>query len=45
MTAVIAEAVQTPFALVAYSCASMLAVRYAVEHPERVSHMILVAAQ
>jgi pimeloyl-ACP methyl ester carboxylesterase len=45
MAAVIEEAIGQPFALVAYSCASMLAVRYAVDHPDRVSHLILVAAQ
>lgn len=45
MAAVVEEAIGRPFALVAYSCASMLAVRYAVDHPDRVSHLILVAAQ
>ncbi len=45
MVAVLAEAVRPPFALVAYSCASMLAVTYAVEHPERLSHLILIAPQ
>jgi pimeloyl-ACP methyl ester carboxylesterase len=45
MAAVIQEAIGRPFALVAYSCASMLAVRYAVDHPDRLSHLILVAAQ
>ena len=45
LLAVLDEAVRPPFAFVAFSCASMLAVRYAVEHPERVSHLILLGAQ
>jgi pimeloyl-ACP methyl ester carboxylesterase/UDP:flavonoid glycosyltransferase YjiC (YdhE family) len=45
MAAVVDEAVRPPFALVAFSCASMLAVRYAVDHPERVSHLVLIGAQ
>jgi len=42
MTAVLAEAVRPPFALVAFSCSSMLAVRYIVDHPEHVSHLIQI---
>src|SRR5262249_50768250 len=38
--AVLETAVRPPFALVAYSCAGMLAFRYAVEHPDRLSHLI-----
>jgi pimeloyl-ACP methyl ester carboxylesterase/predicted glycosyltransferase len=45
LLAVLDAAVRPPFAFVAFSCASMLAVRYAVEHPERVSHLIFVGAQ
>jgi pimeloyl-ACP methyl ester carboxylesterase/predicted glycosyltransferase len=45
MEAVLAEATRPPVALVAFSCASMLAVTYAVEHPERVSHLVLIGAQ
>jgi pimeloyl-ACP methyl ester carboxylesterase/UDP:flavonoid glycosyltransferase YjiC (YdhE family) len=43
--AVLGEAVRTPFALVAYSCASMLAVRYAVEYPDHLSHLVLLSGQ
>jgi pimeloyl-ACP methyl ester carboxylesterase/UDP:flavonoid glycosyltransferase YjiC (YdhE family) len=43
--AVLEEAVRPPFALVAVSCAGMLAFRYVVEHPERVSHLILLSGQ
>jgi pimeloyl-ACP methyl ester carboxylesterase/predicted glycosyltransferase len=45
LTAVLDRTVPGPFAFVAFSCASMLAVTYAVEHPDRVSHLILVAGQ
>ena len=45
LLAVLDEAVRPPFAFVAFSCASMLAVRYAVEHPERVSAADLRGAQ
>jgi pimeloyl-ACP methyl ester carboxylesterase len=43
--AVLEEAVRPPFALVAYACAGMLAFRYVVEHPDRVSHLILLSGQ
>ncbi len=43
--AVLAETVRPPFALVAISCAAMLAFRYAVEHPDRLSHLILLGGQ
>lgn len=43
--AVLDETIQRPFAFVAFSCASMLAVRYAVDHPDRVSHLVLIGAQ
>src|SRR5262249_60461286 len=42
---VLETAVRPPFALVAYSCAGMLAFRYAVEHPDRLSHLILLSGQ
>jgi pimeloyl-ACP methyl ester carboxylesterase len=43
--AVVDATARSPFALVALSCAAMLAFRYVVEHPERVSHLILIAGQ
>jgi pimeloyl-ACP methyl ester carboxylesterase/UDP:flavonoid glycosyltransferase YjiC (YdhE family) len=43
--AILGEAVRPPFALVAVSCAGMLAFRYAVEHPDHVSHLILLSGQ
>jgi pimeloyl-ACP methyl ester carboxylesterase/predicted glycosyltransferase len=45
LLAVLEGAVRPPFALVAYACAGMLAFRYVVEHPERVSHLILLGGQ
>src|SRR5688572_11154249 len=33
--AVLDETVRPPFAIVAYSCSALLAIRYAAEHPER----------
>jgi pimeloyl-ACP methyl ester carboxylesterase len=45
LCAVLAEAAHPPFALVAFTCASLQAVRYAVEHPERLSHLVLIGAQ
>jgi pimeloyl-ACP methyl ester carboxylesterase/predicted glycosyltransferase len=45
LIAVLDEAVRPPFALVAYACAGMLAFRYVVEHPDRVSHLILLGGQ
>lgn len=45
LLAVLDAAVRSPFAFVAFSCGAMLAVRYAVEHPDRVSHLILLAGQ
>ena len=41
----LAETVRPPFALVAFSCAAMLAFRYAVEHPDRLSHLVLLGGQ
>ncbi len=45
LTAVLDATARAPFAVVALSCAAMLAFRYVVEHPERVSHLILIAGQ
>jgi pimeloyl-ACP methyl ester carboxylesterase/UDP:flavonoid glycosyltransferase YjiC (YdhE family) len=45
LVAVLDEAVRPPFALVAVSCAAMLAFRYAVDHPGRVSHLVLLGGQ
>jgi pimeloyl-ACP methyl ester carboxylesterase len=42
---VLEDAVRSPFALVAFSCAAPLAFRYAVEHPSRLSHLILLSGQ
>ena len=43
--AVLDETVRPPFAIVAYSCAGLLALRYAAEYPERVSHLVLLSGQ
>lgn len=43
--AIVADAVQRPFALVAYTCSSIVAIRYAVEHPDRLTHLVLIAPQ
>ncbi|MET0852843.1 MAG: alpha/beta fold hydrolase, partial [Candidatus Rokuibacteriota bacterium] len=43
--AILDEVARPPFALVALSCAGMLALRYAVEHPDRLSHLILLSGQ
>jgi pimeloyl-ACP methyl ester carboxylesterase/UDP:flavonoid glycosyltransferase YjiC (YdhE family) len=45
LLAVLGETVRLPFALLAYSCSAMLALRYAVEHPERLSHLVLLSGQ
>ena len=45
LLAVLGEAVRPPFALVAYSCAAMIAFRYAVEHPGHLSHLVLLSGQ
>jgi pimeloyl-ACP methyl ester carboxylesterase/predicted glycosyltransferase len=45
LAAVLDAGAQPPFALVGYSCSNMLVIRYAVEHPERVSHLVLVSPQ
>ncbi len=39
LLAILEETVRPPFALVALSCAAMLAFRYAVEHPGRLSRL------
>jgi UDP:flavonoid glycosyltransferase YjiC (YdhE family) len=43
--AVVDEVARPPFALVAFSCAAPLAFRYAVAHPDRLSHLILLSGQ
>jgi pimeloyl-ACP methyl ester carboxylesterase/predicted glycosyltransferase len=43
--AVLDDVVRPPFALVAFSCAAPLAFRYAVEHPGRLSHLVLLSGQ
>lgn len=45
LAAVLAEVARPPFALAAFSCASPLAFRYAVEHPDHLSHLILLSGQ
>lgn len=45
LLAVLGETVRPPFALVAFGCASMLAVRYAVDHPGHLGQLILAGAQ
>src|SRR3990170_1489751 len=45
LLAVLDAAVRPPFAFVALACSAMLAFRYAVEHPDRLSHLILVSGQ
>ena len=45
LVSVLEASVRAPFALAAVSCAGMLALRYVVEHPGRVSHLILIAGQ
>jgi pimeloyl-ACP methyl ester carboxylesterase len=43
--AVLEEVARPPIALVAFSCAAPLAFRYAVDHPDRLSHLILLSGQ
>jgi pimeloyl-ACP methyl ester carboxylesterase len=45
LLAVLDEVIRPPFAFVALSCGAMIALRYVVEHPDRVSHLILVSGQ
>jgi len=45
LCAVLDEAARPPFALVGYSCSNMLLIRYAAEHPDRVSHLIMISSQ
>src|SRR5262245_21650728 len=45
LSAVLDETARPPFALVGYSCSNMLLIRYAVEHPERLSHLVLLSPQ
>jgi len=45
LVAVLGEVARPPLALVAFSCAGPLAFRYAVEHPGRLSHLILLCGQ
>jgi pimeloyl-ACP methyl ester carboxylesterase/UDP:flavonoid glycosyltransferase YjiC (YdhE family) len=43
--AVLEALARPPITLVALSCGSMLAVRYAVEHPDRVSRLVMISPQ
>ena len=45
LSAVLETAARPPFALVGYSCSNMLLLRYAAEHPERVSHLVMLSPQ
>jgi pimeloyl-ACP methyl ester carboxylesterase/UDP:flavonoid glycosyltransferase YjiC (YdhE family) len=43
--AVLDEVVRPPIALLVYSCGALLGFRYVIEHPDRVSHLILLSGQ
>jgi pimeloyl-ACP methyl ester carboxylesterase len=43
--AVLDQAARPPIAFVSLSCGALLAIRYAVEFPERVSHLVLISPQ
>lgn len=43
--AVLEEVARPPFAFLAFSCSAPLAFRYAVDHPDRLSHLILLSGQ
>jgi pimeloyl-ACP methyl ester carboxylesterase/UDP:flavonoid glycosyltransferase YjiC (YdhE family) len=45
LIAVLEEAVRAPFAFVAFACGGMLAIQYAIQYPEKVSHLILIGGQ
>jgi pimeloyl-ACP methyl ester carboxylesterase/UDP:flavonoid glycosyltransferase YjiC (YdhE family) len=45
LVGVVEAAARRPFALVAFSCAAMLALRYVVERPDDVSQLVLVSGQ
>ena len=45
LEAVLDEVARPPIALVAFSCAAPLAFRYAIAHPDRLSHLILLSGQ
>jgi len=45
LVAVLEQAVRPPFALLAFTCSTMPAVRYVLDHPGAVSHLIVVGAQ
>src|SRR6185295_11429810 len=45
LLAVLEEIARPSFALLAFSCAAPLAFRYALEHPDRLSHLILLSGQ
>src|SRR5260370_24538148 len=45
LVAVLDEVARPPIALVAFSCAAPLAFRYAIDHPDRLSHLILLSGQ
>jgi pimeloyl-ACP methyl ester carboxylesterase len=45
LVAVLNETMRPPFAFVAFTCSTMLAVRYVLDHPGAVSHLVLVGAQ
>jgi pimeloyl-ACP methyl ester carboxylesterase/predicted glycosyltransferase len=45
LVAVLDEVARPPIALVAFSCAAPLALRYAVAHPDRLSHLVLLSGQ
>jgi pimeloyl-ACP methyl ester carboxylesterase len=45
LVAVLEQSVHPPFALVGFTCSSMLAVRYVLQHPGSVSHLVLIGGQ
>jgi pimeloyl-ACP methyl ester carboxylesterase/predicted glycosyltransferase len=45
MLAVLDEVARPSFAFLAFSCSALLAFRYAAEHAERLSHLVLLSAQ
>ena len=45
LVAVLDEVARPPIALVAFSCGAPLAFRYAVAHPDRLSHLVLLSGQ
>src|SRR5262249_37155565 len=45
LVAVLEQTMKPPFALVAFTCSTMLAVHYVLDHPGAVSHLVLMGPQ